>query len=413
MAQSKTVSLEQQVDVLMSNTGYGDDQIRKTMRDNLYERLQLAEKENRPLRVYAGFDPRTSDLHLGHTIPIRKLRQFQDFGHEVIFLIGTFTSLIGDPDNDTAREMLTQGQVAENARTYTEQGFKILDPELTTVRSNHEWLQELNFLDVINIAQKFTVQQFLSRETFSNRIAEGDPIYLHEFFYPLMQGYDAVAMNVDVQVGGQDQLFNLMAGRQLMQKMGIPPQIIIAMGESLPGTDGVQKMSKSKGNHIPLLSDAGQMYTSLMKLPDNTMPLYYKLLLGYSQADTDAVMKRIETGELPIQEAKANLALEITTIFHGAEKAAEGQAWSQTTMQQGDIPDDIPEHAISTAQSVVELLADTGLCRSKGDAKKQMQGNGISRDGEKVSDVGMMVEIDELPTVLQFGKRKFVRIVAK
>ncbi len=413
MAQSKNVSLEQQVDVLMSNTGYGDEQTRKTMREALYERLQIAEKENRPLRVYAGFDPRTSDLHLGHTIPIRKLRQFQDFGHEVIFLIGTFTSLIGDPDDNTARELLTAEHVQDNAQTYTEQAFKILDPELTTVRSNHEWLQELNFLDVIKIAQKFTVQQFLARETFSNRIDEGDPIYLHEFFYPLMQGYDAVAMNVDVQVGGQDQLFNLMAGRQLMQKMGIPPQIIIAMGESLPGTDGVKKMSKSKGNHIPLLSEAGQMYTSVMKLPDNTMPLYYKLLLGYSQADTDTIMSQIASGELPIQDAKADLALEITTIFHGEEKAKEGQEWSQTAMQQGDIPDDIPEHAIASAQSVVELLTETGLCRSKGDAKKQIQGNGISRDGEKISDIGMMIELNELPTVLQFGKRKFVRIIAE
>lgn len=413
MVQSNTVSLDQQVDVLMSNTGYGDDQIRKTMRDALYDRLQIAEKEKRSLRVYAGFDPRTSDLHLGHTIPIRKLRQFQDFGHEVIFLIGTFTSLIGDPDDNTARQMLTAEQVEANAQTYTEQAFKILDPTLTTVRSNHEWLQELNFLDVIKIAQKFTVQQFLARETFSNRIAEGDPVYLHEFFYPLMQGYDAVAMNVDVQVGGQDQLFNLMAGRQLMQKMGIPPQIIVAMGESLPGTDGIKKMSKSKGNHIPLLSEAGQMYTSLMKLPDNTMSLYYKLLLGYSQADTDKIIRQIESGELPIQEAKVSLAFEITTIFHDIEKAKEGQTWSQTTMQKGDIPDDIPEYAISSAQSVIDLLVDTSLCRSKGDAKKQIKGNGISRDGGKISDVGMMVKMDELPTVLQFGKRKFVRIVAE
>lgn len=411
MAEAQAVSIDEQVEILMSNTGYGDDQTRETMRTELRERLIRAEKEGRPLRVYCGYDPRTTDLHLGHTITMRKLRQFQDFGHHVVFLIGSFTSLIGDPDDSSARAVLTPEQVEQNAQTYTEQAFKILDREQTEVRHNSEWLSKLNFLDIIKIAQNFTVQQFITRENFRNRIDEGNPIYLHEFFYPLMQSYDAVALETDVQIGGQDQLFNLMAGRQLMKAMNIPPQIVIAMGESLPGTDGVLKMSKSKGNHIPILSEPGQMYTSVMKLPDNTMPLYYKLLLGWSQQAVDAHMTRIASGELPVQDAKADMAFAITEIFHGTEGAQAGQEFSKTAMQQGGIPDDIDEYAITENQSVLELLVETGLLGSKSDAKRQIKGGGVRRDGEKVDDIEDMVTLDAVPVVLQFGKRKFVKIV--
>ncbi len=404
-------SIDAQVDVLMSNTGYGDDQTREIMRQELRERLVQAEREGRPLRVYCGYDPRTTDLHLGHTITMHKLRQFQEFGHHVIFLIGSFTSLIGDPDDTKAREILTPEKVAENAQTYKEQAFKILDPKLTEVRHNSEWLAELGFLDVIKLAQHFTVQQFLAREGFSNRLEGGNPIYLHEFFYPLMQGYDPIGLKADAQVGGQDQLFNLMAGRQLMQKLGVQPQIVIAMGESLPGTDGIQKMSKSKGNHIPLFSEPGQMYTSLMKLPDFAMPLYFKLMLGWGQEDVDDMMARVNRGEVEPQEIKAGMALDITTIFHGREAALQGREFSRKAMQEGGIPDDIAEHAISDDAALVDLLAATGLCKSKGDAKRQVQGGGVRRDSEKVTDVDEIVRVADLPTVLQYGKRHFVRIV--
>src|SRR5690606_35081924 len=219
-------TIDEQVEILMSGAEYGDPQTKEHMRRELRERLIEAEKEGRPLRVYAGFDPRTSDLHLGHTIPMRKLRQFQELGHDVTFLIGTFTSLIGDPsDKDKAREQLTREQVEENARTYAEQAFKILDPNLTRVRRNDEWLSTLDFADIIRLASNFTVQQFLVRENFAKRLDAGQPIYLHEMFYGLMQGYDAVAQEADVQVGGQDQLFNiLVAGRKLQEAMGQKPQ---------------------------------------------------------------------------------------------------------------------------------------------------------------------------------------------
>ena len=255
-------SIDEQVEVLMSGTAYGDPETKESMTRDLRERLIEAEKEGRPLRVYCGYDPRTADLHLGHTITMRKLRQFQEYGHDVTFLVGTFTSLIGDPsDKDKARDQLTPEQVDENARTYAEQAFKILDPEKTRVRRNDEWLSPLDFADIIRLASNFTVQQFLVRENFSKRIDEGKAIYLHEFFYALMQAYDAVAQEADVQVGGQDQLFNiLVAGRKLQQGLDQKPQIAIIMGESLPGTDGDMKMSKSQGNHIPLLSEPWDMF---------------------------------------------------------------------------------------------------------------------------------------------------------
>ncbi len=403
--------IDAQVEVLMSNTGYGDDQTRETMRQELRERLIEAEKEGRPLRVYCGYDPTTTDLHLGHTITMRKLQQFQQYGHQVTFLIGSFTSRIGDPDQETARTMLSPEAIKANARTYTEQAFKILDRDKTTVRYNHEWLEKLSFGELIHLAKHFTVQQFLARENFRKRYDEGDPIYLHEFFYPLMQGYDAVAQETDVQVGGQDQLFNLMAGRQLMRGMGIKPQIVIAMGESLPGTDGIKRMSKSRGNHIPILAEPGQMYTSLMKLPDSTMPLYFKLLLGWSQQEVDAIMATVEDGERSPQDVKADMAFEITKIFHGVEGAEAGRAFSQMAMQQGGIPDDIEEYAISETARVVDLLVETGLLSSKADAKRQIKGGGVRRDGEKVEDLGDEVTLDQLPVVLQYGKRKFVRVI--
>ncbi|NDJ87183.1 MAG: tyrosine--tRNA ligase [Chloroflexi bacterium] len=404
-------SIDEQVEVLMSNTGYGDDQIREMMRQELRERLIEAGKEGRPLRVYCGYDPTTTDLHLGHTITMRKLKQFQDYSHDVTFLIGSFTSRIGDPDDTTVRKMLSQAQVEENARTYTDQAFKILDRERTTVRYNHEWLSELTFADVINLARHFTVQQYLARETFRKRYDEGDPIFLHEFFYPLMQSYDAIALKTDVQVGGQDQLFNLMAGRQLMKALDLKPQIVIAMGESLPGTDGVRRMSKSKGNHIPILSEPGQMYTSLMKLPDGAMSLYFKLLLGWRQDAVDRLMAAVERGEKSPQEAKAEMAFAITEIFHGREAAEAGRQFSQTAMQQGGIPENIDEHPIIADTAVVDLLAETGLVKSKSDAKRQIKGGGVRCDGEKVASADELVTMDQLPVVLQYGKRKFVRIV--
>jgi tyrosyl-tRNA synthetase len=277
------MNIEEQVEYLMQGTEYGDEGLKKAMQTELRERLVQAEGEGRPLKVYCGYDPRTTDLHLGHTITMRKLRQFQELGHEVTFLIGTYTSLIGDPsDQDKLRPQLTPEQVQQNARTYAEQAYRILDREKTIVRYNAEWLSKLSFADLIRLASNFTVQQFVTRENFKLRWENGDPIYLHETFYSVMQGYDAYALNTDVQVGGTDQLFNIItAARKLMTFMGAKPNIGIIMG-ILPGTDGEIRMSKSLGNHIPLNTSPEDMYGKVMSLPDKAMGQYFRLVTRWS-----------------------------------------------------------------------------------------------------------------------------------
>ncbi|MEL6524596.1 MAG: tyrosine--tRNA ligase [Chloroflexota bacterium] len=411
------VTIDEQVAVLMSGTAYGDPQTKQNMTNDLRERLIEAEKEGRPLRVYCGYDPRTADLHLGHTITMRKLRQFQDFGHDVTFLIGTFTSLIGDPsDKVKARDQLTAEQVEENARTYEEQAFKILDPEKTRVRRNNEWLSPLDFADIIRLASNFTVQQFLVRENFAKRMDENAPIYLHEFFYALMQAYDAVAQEADVQVGGQDQLFNiLVAGRKLQSALGQKPQIAVIMGESLPGTDGSAKMSKSTGNHIPLLSEPWDMYGKVMSLPDEAMELFHKLVLGWQDNQLKELTSGIASGDLHPNDAKMNLSREIVSIFHGADGAEAAQKrWDETFRSDGDgIPEDIPEKVLSETKRLIDILRDNDLVNSGREAKDLAKNDGIRIDGEKIDDVGQEITPDSLPVVVQVGKRKFLRLISE
>lgn len=403
--------IDKQVEVLMSGTAYGDPQTKEHMTQELRARLIQTQREGRPLRVYCGYDPRKPDLHLGHTITMRKLRQFQEFGHEVTFLIGTFTSLIGDPsDVDKTREQLTPEQVEENARTYQEQAFKILDPERTRVRRNDEWLAELDFRDIIRLAQNFTVQQFLVRENFARRLEQGEAIYLHEMFYSLMQAYDAVALRTDVQVGGQDQLFNiLVAGRKLQQAVGMPPLIAVIMGELLPGTDGVVKMSKSMGNHIPLLTTPEDMYGKIMSVPDKAMPIYHKLLLGWGDHELAALEARMASEPMQI---KKDLAHEIVSIFMGGEAAEQGARHFATVIQGEGLPDEMPSFAISAPVRIVDILAGAGLTASKNDAKRQIAGGGVRLDGERIADFEAEIAPDQAPAVLQVGKRKFVRVVA-
>jgi tyrosyl-tRNA synthetase len=415
MEYKRMVSIEEQVEVLMSGAEYGDPQIREEMRRALHERLIEAEREGRALRVYCGYDPRTADLHLGHTITMRKLRQFQDFGHDVTFLIGTFTSTIGDPsDKDSARDQLTLQRVEENAQTYAEQAFKILDPEKTRVRRNDEWLAPLDFADIIRLASNFTVQQFLVRENFAKRLDAGQPIYLHEFFYALMQAYDAVAQEADVQVGGQDQLFNiLVAGRKLQQALGQKPQIAIIMGESLPGTDGSMKMSKSTGNHIPLLSEPWDMFGKIMSIPDHAMPLFFKLILGWSPQQMQELQDGLANGTRHPNETKMLLAREIVTIFHNREAAEAAQKRWDEVFRSGSrdaVPDDIPQHVLTEPRRVVDILRDLKMVSSGSEAKTLVQNGGIRLNGVTLDDALRVIATSELPVVLQVGKRKFVRL---
>jgi len=265
----KTLSIDDQLAILMRGVEMGDEQLKDAMQEELRERLLESEASGTPLRVYCGYDPTSPDLHLGHTVTMRKLRQFQELGHQVIFVIGSFTALVGDPsDKDKARPRLSREQVMANAKTYTDQAFRILDRERTEVRYNHEWLSKLALEQFIEIASNFTVQQFLARDNFAKRYAEGTPIWLHEFFYALLQGYDAVMLEADVQLGATEQLFNLLAGRKLQEAMGLRPQVALTL-PILVGTDGHMRMSKSTGNTIGIHEPPEEMYGKVMSIPDS------------------------------------------------------------------------------------------------------------------------------------------------
>ena len=403
--------IDEQVAILLRGVDFGDEQIKQAMEMELRERLQEAQDEGRPLRVYCGYDPRTTDLHLGHTITMRKLRQFQDLGHDVTFLIGTGTSLVGDPsDKDSVRAQLTLEEAEANARTYAEQAFKILDREKTRIRFNSEWLLNLKLADLIRMASNFTVQQFIARENFRLRWDKGDPIYLHETFYALMQGYDAVAMETDVQVGGTDQLFNiLVAGRKLQQAFGQRPQIAIIMG-ILPGTDGVVRMSKSLGNHIPILAEPEEMYGKIMSIPDHAMRSYFDLLSSFEPAQIADIEKRIAAGSLHPMEAKMMLARDIVTIYHDAQAAARAEAHFKRVFQRGELPKDMPIHKLTAPQNIVDLLLEVGLAPSKSQARRLVTQGGVRLDGAQVESI----EETMMPgreAILQVGKRRFVRLV--
>lgn len=403
------MKIEEQVTLLMQGTEYGDRELTAAMTNELRSRLEEASQAGRPLRVYCGYDPRTTDLHLGHTITMRKLRQFQDLGHEVVFLIGTYTSLIGDPsDKDKLRPLLTQDQVLENARTYSEQAFKVLDKDKTTVAHNHEWLSGLNFADLINLASNFTVQQFLTRENFKLRFEKGEAIYLHETFYAIMQAYDAYMLKADVQVGGTDQLFNIVtAGRKLMTALGGRPNIGIITG-ILPGTDGEVRMSKSLGNHIPLNTDANDMYGKVMSLPDKAMGAYMQLVTRWEAATVQEKLQELQDGSLHPRDAKMALALEIVTIFYGAEAAEAAQEEFVRVFQQGDVPEEMPEYKLQPGQTVLDVLEAAGLVSSRGEGRRMVQQNGVRLDGETLTDPNLAFPGSG---VLQAGKRKYVRVV--
>ena len=392
----------------MLGTEYGDEEIKKSMTNELRQRLIDAQKEGRALRVYCGYDPTSTDLHLGHTITMRKLRQFQDLGHEVTFLIGSYTALVGDPsDKNKARPILTEEQVAHNAQTYAEQAFRVLDPKKTKVRYNGEWLSELSLLDLIRLGQNFTVQQFLARENFSNRIDRGEAIYLHETFYALMQGYDAVAMQTDIQVGGTDQLFNIIvAGRKLQEALGQKPLVGIITG-ILPGTDGVQRMSKSTGNIVPINTGADDMYGKLMSIPDLAMDKYMRLATRWNPQEINTFEKDLGSGAMHPRDAKMKLAREITSIFYGDADAQKAEEAFVRTFQQKATPDEIPEYDLRSGQTVMDVILDAKMSSSKSEARRLFDQKGVRLDGETI-------ERGDLPFphggVLQVGKRKFLRV---
>lgn len=406
---NQKMTIDKQVALLMQGTEYGHEQLQKAMGEELRERLIEAEKEGRPLRVYCGFDPRTSDLHLGHTVPMRKLRQFQELGHEVTFVIGNYTSLIGDPsDKDKLRPQLTQEEVNHNARTYAEQAFKILDPDKTKIVHNADWLSELTFLELIQLASNFTIQQFMGRENFRQRWDKGEPVYLHETFYSIMQGYDAYHMRTDVQVGGSDQLFNIVtAARKLMTFMGEKPNIGLIMG-ILPGTDGEVKMSKSLGNHIALLLEPSDMYGKVMSIPDKAMGDFFRLVTRFTPAEIAKIEAELKSGQLHPRDAKMKLAHEIVSIYHSKGAAQEAQAAFVRVFQKSKIPEDMPEYKLEEGQTVLDVLSASELVKSRGQGRRMLKQNAVSLNDEKLHD-----PFEEFPGpgVLRVGKRRFVRVV--
>jgi tyrosyl-tRNA synthetase len=387
-------------------------ELRRGTEDILVEK-ELEERlaAGRPLRIKTGFDPTAPDLHLGHTVLINKMRQFQVFGHEVIFLIGDFTGMIGDPTGKSAtRPPLTPDEIADNARTYEAQIFKILDPERTRVEFNSRWMGAMSASDLIQLAARHTVARMLERDDFSRRYAEGRPIAIHEFLYPLVQGYDSVALEADVELGGTDQKFNLLVGRQLQQAWGQAPQVVMTV-PLLEGLDGVQKMSKSLGNYVGINEPPSAMYGKLMSISDTLMWRYFELLSFRPLAEIAALKTAVNSGRNPM-EVKFELAHELTARFHGAEGAAAGRRDFDQRIRAGGMPDDIERRVISIDGGELGLaaaLTAAGLTASNSEAFREIRQRAVRVDGERVEDDRLTLRAGGR-YVLAVGKRRIVEL---
>jgi len=366
---------------------------------------------NKPLRIKAGFDPTAPDLHLGHTVLINKLRQFQDLGHEVMFLIGDFTGMIGDPTGKSAtRPPLTRDQVIDNARSYEQQIFKILDPEKTLVMFNSSWMNEMSPADLIELTAKHTVARMLERDDFSKRYKSGQPISIHEFLYPLIQGYDSVAMKADVELGGTDQKFNLLVGRQLQETYGQKPQVVITM-PILEGLDGVQKMSKSLGNYIGIDEPADEMFGKIMSISDELMWRYFELLSFRPMTEIEKFKQDIEQGTNP-RDIKFLLCEEIIERFHDQEAADKARENFIARFQKGAMPEEMPEfelQAPTEGLAIANLLKNADLVKSTSDAIRMIKQGAVKIDGEKLEDGKLSVQPGS-QHVYQVGKRRFARV---
>lgn len=377
------------------------------LEDELKQRLE----SGRPLRIKAGFDPTAPDLHLGHTVLLNKLRQFQDLGHEAIFLIGDFTGMIGDPTGKSAtRPPLTRDEVIDNARTYEGQIFKILDPEKTLVMFNSSWMGEMSSADMIQLAAKHTVARMLERDDFHKRYTSGQPIAIHEFLYPLVQGYDSVALKADVELGGTDQKFNLLVGRELQKHYGQPPQVVMTM-PILEGLDGVQKMSKSLGNYIGINEAPDEMFGKLMSVSDELMWRYFELLSFRPMEEIEDFRARIAAGENP-RDVKFLLGEELVERFHGARAAGEVRGRFIDRFQKGAMPEDIPGVTVAAPSDglpLPNLLKEAGLVGSTSEAMRMIRQGAVRRDGERIEDPGLKFEPGS-EAVFQVGKRRFARV---
>lgn len=399
------ISIEEQVELIERGV------VDLVSREELIRKLKKSIETGVPLKVKAGFDPTAPDLHLGHTVLLQKLKHFQDLGHQVYFLIGDFTGMIGDPTGKSeTRKALTPEDVARNAESYKEQVFRILDPQKTKVVFNSTWLGKLSSYDMIRLASQLTVARMLEREDFRTRFEGGKPISIHEFMYPLIQGYDSVAMEADVELGGTDQLFNVLMGRDLQRSRGQEPQVVLTL-PLLEGLDGVNKMSKSLGNYIGITEPANDIYGKVLSVSDKLMFRYYDLLSDLSSTEIAALKRGVDSGELHPKEVKKQLARELTARFHGKEAALAAEANFEEVFGKGGLPDEIPEVILKAAEPlwIPQLLLEADLVNSTSDGRRMIKQNAVTIDGEKVTDMNGTVEpAGEL--LIKVGKRRFCRV---
>lgn len=401
-------SVEDQLAVIRRGT------VEILVEEDLRKKLEKSVKTGEPLKIKAGFDPTAPDLHLGHTVLIHKMKQFQELGHRIIFLIGDFTGMIGDPTgrNET-RPPLTPKEVKKNAETYKRQIFKILDPEKTEIAFNSEWLSKLSPEEMIELSAKYTVARMLERDDFSKRYAEGHSISIHEFLYPLMQGYDSVEIKADVELGGNDQKFNLLVGRDLQRHWGQEPQVCVTM-PLLEGTDGVQKMSKSYGNYIGIDEPPKEIYGKVMSISDELMLRYYELLSDITLEELEKLKQDIKSGALHPKKAKENLAKEIVARYHGDDAARHAGEEFERVFKQKDLPDEIPTHKISWDETgeiwLPKALREAGLISSTSEGRRLIKQGAVSIDGEKVTDPDYKLAKNG-ERLVKVGKRRFVRLM--
>ncbi len=380
--------------------------------EELRTKLERSMKEERPLRIKAGFDPTAPDLHLGHTVLIQKMKHFQDLGHQVLFLIGDFTGLIGDPTGKSdTRPPLTEEQVLENARTYKDQIFRILDPSRTEIVFNSHWMKGMRSIDMIRLCAKYTVARILERDDFKKRFHSQRPIAIHEFIYPLIQGYDSVALRADVELGGTDQTFNLLVGRDIQREYGQEPQVVITM-PLLEGLDGVQKMSKSLGNYVGISDPPDAMFGKIMSISDDLMFRYYELLSDLPLNGIAELREGVSSGRLHPRDVKADLACEIVARYHGTESALQAKEHFSAQFGRHEIPQDMPEVQIPVGQEEIYLprfLKDAGMAKSSSEVHRLISQGAISADGVKVTSETLV--LPAFPIVLKIGKLRYLRIL--
>ena len=380
--------------------------------EELAVKLQHAHDTNTPLRVKLGMDPTRPDLHLGHTVVMRKLKEFQKLGHKIVLIVGGATAMVGDPSGKSeTRPSLTKEQVAENAKSYFEQMSKVVDVTKAEVTNNADWLHKMSFVELLKLSAQITVAQMMTRDDFAKRYAEGRPISVHEFFYPLMQAYDSVVIDADIELGGTDQRFNTLLGRDIQVAYGKKyPQMVMLL-PLLEGTDGVVKMSKTYPEHcISLTDSAKDMFGKLMSIPDTLITRYYELLTDISDEELKSIDESIKSNSINPRDIKLKLAHTITEEYHGKDGADKAQAEFINVVSNKGIPEDIAEVKIDSGKSIIDVLVDLKFVQSRGEAKRLIQGGGVKLDGEKISDMAYIVNISE-PVVLQAGKRKFAKLI--